>query len=932
MVVIGADVNSKTEETQETALTLAACGGFIEVCKMLLDAGADIEVGGVGCSTPLMEAAQEGHLDLVAALIKRGANVNSITATGDTALHYAAENGHVKVCQLLLASGADINAMPEGGRTPLMKAARAGHLEVAQLFVERGVPINQATVQNDANVLSLACNGGHVKVVEYLIQNGADPQYLLRDGCTMLIEAARSGNSNVLRLLLDYPKCLIPPSPPPHPPPPPPPVSVSAGNILSTGTHTHHTAHCLASSGAGDLAVGQPLPIHSGHLAPHVHHSQMIPSTILSFPLATSASASSTGLPLNTVVGNGTASGLPGGSALLYATGKSESLPGLPTSSHEAAALGGHLPHLPAANRLSPASQSDVTPTAINSGGLTLDHLEPIGSNNPGAAGTSSLVAGAGAAGDNHLSLWLNHLFTYVYAVGRVAGYAAVHRSQQSAGPATQHFHAATSDACSIGNGDLVPGAASHLRLANDQKTSAAIPSHQCCQSLANSSLHTDPAHTSLPPPPPPPLPHQWTQQHQLLLQQALANGAMCPEDIRAGLLAIFQDFVVDNRKDKEEITRCLEAFMYPLNAPSIRSGIDTSSVSADLLGRPNEDEEETNDDDEVERVPETSERQQLLSIGGLADESSLQLCKPRIKRSSRVTESSTVSVVQNRHAYQMAGGDFALPIDDPGQSGQPCNSGLLSACPIVASLASTSAIGTVSTSLSSPIPGSFLHTLISEQAVSRGSGITTSPVVATASLNLPNSISSPATSSEGRSSAASLASSSSSTSSSSSSSSIPSSEVSLEANKRQKHYFVQQQQRKKKKLPSDKPFGVLSETKSPSLTIGQAIKTEFLDSMSPNGIANASSGLNVHMSCAGSSAALLTLPTGQQLHLAHMMANGTNMSSGSIYSDQLTGLTSEASSAPSTLGHDLASYRPLVRTLIILSLPISNISNTLKL
>ncbi|KAK4474487.1 hypothetical protein MN116_001637 [Schistosoma mekongi] len=212
LLAVGADVNARTEETQETALTLAACGGFIEVCEMLLNAGADIEVGGVGCSTPLMEAAQEGHLELVRRLLERGAAVNAVTATGDTALHYAAENGHVKVCEKLLDWGAVFGAMTEGGRTPLMKAARTGHLEVVQLFLERGVAIDQPTSHNDANALSLACSGGHAKMVEFLLQHGADPQYQLRDGSTMLIEAARSGNPAVLRLILDYPKCLSQPS------------------------------------------------------------------------------------------------------------------------------------------------------------------------------------------------------------------------------------------------------------------------------------------------------------------------------------------------------------------------------------------------------------------------------------------------------------------------------------------------------------------------------------------------------------------------------------------------------------------------------------------------------------------------------------------------------------------------------------------------
>lgn len=67
--VTGADINAQTEETQETALTLACCGGFVEVADFLIKAGANLELG---CSTPLMEAAQEGHLELVKYLILEG--------------------------------------------------------------------------------------------------------------------------------------------------------------------------------------------------------------------------------------------------------------------------------------------------------------------------------------------------------------------------------------------------------------------------------------------------------------------------------------------------------------------------------------------------------------------------------------------------------------------------------------------------------------------------------------------------------------------------------------------------------------------------------------------------------------------------------------------------------------------------------------------
>uniref|UniRef100_A0A8C4JM51 Ankyrin repeat and KH domain-containing protein 1-like n=1 Tax=Dromaius novaehollandiae TaxID=8790 RepID=A0A8C4JM51_DRONO len=174
----GANINAQTEETQETALTLACCGGFSEVADFLIKAGADIELG---CSTPLMEAAQEGHLELVKYLLAAGANVHATTATGDTALTYACENGHTDVADVLLQADVPFT----------------------------GANVNRATANNDHTVVSLACAGGHLAVVELLLAHGADPTHRLKDGSTMLIEAAKGGHTNVVSYLLDYPNNVL---------------------------------------------------------------------------------------------------------------------------------------------------------------------------------------------------------------------------------------------------------------------------------------------------------------------------------------------------------------------------------------------------------------------------------------------------------------------------------------------------------------------------------------------------------------------------------------------------------------------------------------------------------------------------------------------------------------------------------------------------
>ncbi|BES92174.1 multiple ankyrin repeats single kh domain [Nesidiocoris tenuis] len=206
LLVKGANINAQTEETQETALTLACCGGFLEVANFLIKNGAEIELG---ASTPLMEAAQEGHLELVRYLLEANADVNAQTQTGDTALTYACENGHTEVAKLLLQYGADMEHESEGGRTPLMKACRAGHLCTVKFLLSQNANVNKQTTNNDHTPLSLAAAGGHIAVVELLLAHSANPFHKLKDNSTMLIEAAKGGHTNVVQLLLDYPHSIM---------------------------------------------------------------------------------------------------------------------------------------------------------------------------------------------------------------------------------------------------------------------------------------------------------------------------------------------------------------------------------------------------------------------------------------------------------------------------------------------------------------------------------------------------------------------------------------------------------------------------------------------------------------------------------------------------------------------------------------------------
>lgn len=68
-----------------------------------------------------MESASAGHVDIVRLLIAHGADVNAVSSSGNTPLMYACAGGHEECVRALLENGANVEDHNENGHTPLME-------------------------------------------------------------------------------------------------------------------------------------------------------------------------------------------------------------------------------------------------------------------------------------------------------------------------------------------------------------------------------------------------------------------------------------------------------------------------------------------------------------------------------------------------------------------------------------------------------------------------------------------------------------------------------------------------------------------------------------------------------------------------------------------------------------------------------------------
>ena len=79
----GADVNGRLSMTGDTALHWAAYYGSIDIIKLLLEKGADVNAVNGARETPLNSAARGNHADIIKFLISKGANVDSAIAASE---------------------------------------------------------------------------------------------------------------------------------------------------------------------------------------------------------------------------------------------------------------------------------------------------------------------------------------------------------------------------------------------------------------------------------------------------------------------------------------------------------------------------------------------------------------------------------------------------------------------------------------------------------------------------------------------------------------------------------------------------------------------------------------------------------------------------------------------------------------------------------
>lgn len=221
----GADVNATEHWGGQNALMWATAQGQLEMMQLLIDHGADLDQTGKaqlwdrritseprpkdmnkGGFAPLHYAARQGCLDCLKILVEAGADLNVTDPDRVSALNLALINVHFDAAAYLIEEGADINSWDLFGRTPLYNA------------------VDMNTLPDSARAdLPPAGEYSGLDIITMLLDRGANPNaqlklrppyrnavmdrrsdHILGNGATPLMRAAKASDNDVVNLLLEH--------------------------------------------------------------------------------------------------------------------------------------------------------------------------------------------------------------------------------------------------------------------------------------------------------------------------------------------------------------------------------------------------------------------------------------------------------------------------------------------------------------------------------------------------------------------------------------------------------------------------------------------------------------------------------------------------------------------------------------------------------
>ncbi|ORX53412.1 ankyrin, partial [Piromyces finnis] len=201
-LINGANPNCQYNELD--LLKYVILKNWLNMVRLLINFGADIERKDKHFNTPLSCAVRAGSIDILKELVQAGVNLKSRDENGYTPLIYAVKRNSLVMINYLISKGVDINEKDNEGCDALLHAISAPNnsIDVIQCLIDHGADINSKSNHLIAPILLAAKNNDYT-IVRYLANKGADINTKDITGYNSLMFAILNHNIPMMKFLIE---------------------------------------------------------------------------------------------------------------------------------------------------------------------------------------------------------------------------------------------------------------------------------------------------------------------------------------------------------------------------------------------------------------------------------------------------------------------------------------------------------------------------------------------------------------------------------------------------------------------------------------------------------------------------------------------------------------------------------------------------------
>jgi len=208
-------IDRATEGSDQDALERACCENNVAKVRRIINRAQE---GSLNLDIELRKAASHNRVDLMKLLLEKGADINCCGDNGRTPLHATCLHGKKDAAFLLIGQEANLEVKERRREeTPLFLAYKMlgglerdnynnranDYLDIIKYLIEKNANVNAQESWYKESALHIACKEGKVEHVQYFLEHGANIELQNIYGDTPLHIACEKGRIQIVEQLLE---------------------------------------------------------------------------------------------------------------------------------------------------------------------------------------------------------------------------------------------------------------------------------------------------------------------------------------------------------------------------------------------------------------------------------------------------------------------------------------------------------------------------------------------------------------------------------------------------------------------------------------------------------------------------------------------------------------------------------------------------------